>query len=223
MLVTGSRNSAVTSMESPGHFDLSTLVTKVLEVPTTRVDRSMGDIHTSGNPHYMLDPRNGVHIAKGIAERLSEIDPDNASYYKERSVDFVNRLVVKIDEWESAIAPWKGSKIVTYHKQWAYLSAWAGLNVIGYIEPKPGIPPSPSHVARLIRRMNESDVNVIISAPFYPQRIPGLVAKRSGATPLVLPTMVEGREGVNTYFDLFDVIVQELTSALKKGSVGEFQ
>jgi len=155
VLITGSRNSKITSTASPGRLDTSTLILNILEVPNTKVDRSMGDIHPGGNPHYWLDPRNGIATANGIAERLMEIDPENSSYYDERLGDFVKRLNAKIQEWDKKLAPYRGTEIVTYHKSWVYFSDWAGFKEVGYIEPKPGIPPSPSHAAELIRKMKE--------------------------------------------------------------------
>jgi len=215
VLITGSRNSKITSTASPGRLDTSTLILNILEVPNTKVDRSMGDIHPGGNPHYWLDPRNGIATANGIAERLMEIDPENSSYYDERLGDFVKRLNAKIQEWDKKLAPYRGTEIVTYHKSWVYFSDWAGFKEVGYIEPKPGIPPSPSHAAELIRKMKEMNVKLVIAESYYPQKTPALIAEKTGASFLALPSQVGGREGINTYFDLFDVIVNEITSKLE--------
>ncbi len=213
-LITGSRNSKITSTNSPGNLNASTLISNILEVPTARVDRSMGDIHPGGNPHYWLDPRNGIAIANGIAERLKEIDPKNASYYDERLGDFVGRLNAKMKEWDEKLAPYKGTQIVTYHKGWVYFSNWAGFEEVGYVEPKPGIPPSPSYVADLIRKIQGINVKLVIAESFYPQKTPALIAEKAGASFLTLPASVGGRDGINTYFDLFDVIVGDITSKL---------
>ncbi len=220
VLITGSRNSKITSTGSPGRLDASTLILNILEVPITKVDRSMGDIHPGGNPHYWLDPRNGIATAKGIAERLKGIDPENASYYDERLKDFVKRLSAKIKEWDEKLAPYKGTEVVTYHKSWVYFSDWAGFKEVGYIEPKPGIPPSPSYVAELIRKMKEMNVKLVIAESYYPQKTPALIAEKTGASFLALPSQVGGREGINTYFDLFDVIVGEITSKLANHGKG---
>jgi zinc/manganese transport system substrate-binding protein len=214
-LITGSRNSKITSANSPGNLNASTLISIILEVPTTRVDRSMGDIHPSGNPHYWLDPRNGIAIAKGIAERLKEIDPENSSYYDEHLGDFVKRLSAKMKEWDDKLAPYKGTQIVTYHKGWVYFSNWAGFQEVGYVEPKPGIPPSPSYVANLIRKIQGLNVKLVIAESYYPQKVPALIAQKAGASFLVLPAHVGGRDEINTYFDLLDAIVNEVTSKLK--------
>jgi len=220
VLITGSRNSKITSINAPGNLNSSTLIPIVLEVPTVRVDRSMGDVHPLGNPHYMLDPRNGISVAKGIADRLKEIDPENASYYDERLKDFVKRLSAKIKEWDEKLVPYKGTEVVTYHKSWVYFSDWAGFKEVGYIEPKPGIPPSPSYVAELIRKMKEMNVKLVIAESYYPQKTPALIAEKTGASFLALPSQVGGREGINTYFDLFDAIVGEITSKLANHGKG---
>ncbi|MBI2487069.1 MAG: zinc ABC transporter substrate-binding protein [Deltaproteobacteria bacterium] len=223
-LITGARNSKILT-GNIGNLDCSTLIPNILEMPTTKVDRSMGDIHPGGNPHYMLDPRNGIPIAKGIADRLKEIDPENASFYDERLGDFVRRLNEKIKEWDEKLVPYKETEIVTYHKSWVYFSDWAGFEEVGYVEPKPGIPPSPSYVAELIRKLQKDKIRLIIAESYYPQKVPALIAEKTGASFLVLPSSVGVREGINTYFDLFDAIVGEVTSKLASitTKAGDFQ
>lgn len=213
-LITGARNSKI-NVGAAGNLDCSTLISNLLEAPTTKIDRSMGDVHPGGNPHYMLDPRNGIAVAKGIAAKLKDLDPENASFYDERLRDFVGRLNMKIKEWDGKLAPYNGIEIVTYHKSWVYFSDWAGFEEVGYVEPKPGIPPSPSHVANLIRKIQETGVKLVIAESFYPQKTPALVAEKAGAHFLVLPSSVGGNENVNTYFDLFDAIVGGVTSKLE--------
>ena len=217
-LVTGARNSKIATLNASGNVDASRYIKTVLEVPTTPVDRSMGDVHPRGNPHYLLDPRNGIPVARGIAEKLSEIDPENAPYYEENLKKFADSLELKIKEWEDELAPYGGTKIVTYHKLWVYFTEWAGLKVAGTIEPKPGIPPSPSHVSGLIKEMEAEHVRVIIAANYYPEKTAELIAEKTGASFLSLPAAVEGRDGIKTYSELFDVIVGEVTSALREKS-----
>ena len=214
-LITGSRNSKITSTDALGRLDASAYIPNVLEVPTTQIDRSMGDIHPKGNPHYLLDPRNGIYIAGGITARLKEIDPENASYYEGNYKKFADSLNAKIKEWDEDLAPYKGTEIVSYHKNLEYLSDWAGFKEVGFIEPKPGIPPTPSHVADLIKQMKATDVKLVIASNYYPQKTGSLIADQTGAVFLSIPTSVGGQDGINTYFDLFDVIVGEITSALK--------
>jgi len=215
-LVTGARNSKIATLNASGNVDASSYIKTLLELPTTRIDRSMGDIHPRGNPHYLLDPRNGISVAGGIAARLSEIDPENASYYEENYKKFAETLKSKIEKWEAELARYRGTEIVTYHKLWSYFTEWAGLKVMGTIEPKPGIPPSPSHVADLIKDMEAEHVRLIIAANYYPEKTAKLIAEKAGTTFLSLPASVEGRNGIKTYSDLFDVIVSEIASALKE-------
>lgn len=215
ILITGARNSDILAGNSLGHYNASSSIKEKLEVHSGPVDRSMGDIHPGGNPHFMLDPNNGIPVARGIAARLTQIDPENASYYEENFNNFVSTLKLKISEWNSQLAPYKGTKVVTYHQLWVYFLKWANFKEIGTIEPKPGIPPTPSHVADLIKRMEALNARLIISANYYPQKTPQIIAQKTGATYLALPAMVEGREGINTYFELMDTLVAEITSALK--------
>lgn len=214
ILVTGARNSKILP-GNVGNLDCSTLIPNLLEIPTTRIDRTMGDIHPGGNPHYMLDPKNGIAVASGIAQRLKQLDPENASFYDERLKDFVKRVSAKSKEWKKKLSPYKGTQIVTYHKSWVYLSNWTGFQEVGYVEPKPGIPPSPSYVAELIRKIQRMDVKLVIAESYYPKKVSALIAQKAGASFLVLPAQVGGRDGINTYFDLLDVIVNEVTSKIE--------
>lgn len=218
ILVTGARNSNIATLNSPGNVDASRFLTFVLDVPTGPVDRSMGDVHPRGNPHYMLDPRNGLLVAKGITEKLSGIDPENAAYYEENYRNFEKLLETRISEWSKELAPYKGTKVVSYHKNLDYFTRWAGFEDAGYVEPKPGIPPTPSHVAALIKKMEAEDVKLVLASNFYPQKTPRIISEKTGAVFLSIPTSVGGEEGINTYFDLFDAIVGQITSALGSGS-----
>lgn len=213
-LVTGARNSKIATPSSSGNVDASRYIKTILEIPTAPLDRSMGDVHPGGNPHYMLDPRNGIPVAKGITAKLAEIDPENASYYEENYKSFTDSLSLKIKEWEAELAPYRGTEIVTYHKLWIYFTQWAGFKEAGTIEPKPGIPPSPSHVADLIKEMKAKHIRMIIAANYYPEKTASLIAEKTGAVFLSLPAAVEGRDEINTYSELFDVIVDEITGAL---------
>lgn len=214
ILVTGARNSDIYAGNAIGHYDASTSIKTRLEVPIGPIDRSMGDIHPGGNPHYLLDPRNGVPVARGIAARLIQIDPENAALYEENFKNFISTLKLKISEWDTQLQPYRGTEVVTYHKLWSYFLNWAEFKQVGTIEPKPGIPPTPSHVADLIKRMEYQDVQLIIAANYYPQKTPQIIAQQTGATFLTLPAMVGGQEGINSYFELFDALIGEITSAL---------
>ncbi|MGH7850753.1 MAG: metal ABC transporter substrate-binding protein, partial [Thermodesulfobacteriota bacterium] len=134
VLVTGARNSKISTRNSEGNVDASVFIANILELPTGPIDRSMGDVHPGGNPHYMLDPRNGIAVAKGITTKLSEIDPENASYYEANYKKFTDLLNLKIKEWDELLAPYIGTEIVSYHKNLTYFTEWAGFKEIGYIE-----------------------------------------------------------------------------------------
>ncbi len=215
ILITGARNSDILAGNSIGHYNASTSIKDKLDVHTGSIDRSMGDIHPGGNPHYMLDPRNGIPVARGIAARLIQIDPENASYYEENFKNFVSELKLKIPEWKTELEPFQDTKVVTYHKLWVYFTKWAGFTEVGTIEPKPGIPPTPSHVANIIKTIENEHIKFIIAANYYPQKTPSIIAEKTGVPFLSLPVMVEGRDGVNNYIELFDALVGEITSALK--------
>lgn len=214
ILITGARNSDIGSAGQVGHYDASVSINDYLEIPTGPIDRSMGDIHPGGNPHFMLDPRNGLLIARGIAARLIRIDPENSSYYEENFKSFVSALTLKINEWETELEPFRGTEVVTYHKLWSYFLNWAGFKLAGTIEPKPGIPPTPSHTAEIISTMEREDVRLVIAANYYPQKTASIIAQKGGATFLALPAMVEGQDGINTYIELFDALTGQITSVL---------
>lgn len=215
VLIIGARNSDIVSPDEIGHYNASVSIKNFLEVPTGTIDRSMGDVHPGGNPHFMLDPRNGVPVARSIAARLIRIDPENASLYERNFKNFVSTLKLKISDWETELAPFKGAKLVTFHQLWAYFIDWAGFEHAGTIEPKPGIPPTPSHTAAIIKTMERDNVKLIIAANYYPQKTASVIAQKTGAKFLSLPVSVEGRDGINTYIELFDTLVEEITSALK--------
>ncbi len=216
ILINGARNSNIVSPSSLGNYNASTSINSIVEVPTSPVDRSMGDVHPSGNPHFMLDPRNGVPVAREIMTRLIRIDSENAAFYEENFNSFAKTLRLKISQWETELAPFKGASVVTYHKAWGYFLGWAGLKEAGVVEPKPGIPPTPSHVAQLIRRIEQrQDIKLIIATNYYPRKIPEIIARKVGVDFLALPAFVGGRDGIRTYIELFDVLIGEITSALK--------
>ncbi|MEM4409247.1 MAG: metal ABC transporter substrate-binding protein [Candidatus Caldarchaeum sp.] len=214
VLISSSRNSKISAVSSPGNFDASSAIDAILDVPTSRIDRSMGDVHQMGNPHYLLDPRNGIAVARALSARLSAIDPEGESYYIRRAEDFEKRLAERIAAWEDTLLKVKGAEVITYHKSWTYFTNWAGLKEAGTLEPKPGIPPSPSHIASLIEFMRKRSIKIIIAEPYYPKKTARQVAERTGATLLILPSSVGGRDDVMTYFDLFDAIVNEVVRVL---------
>lgn len=215
-LVTGSRNSKITSPNADGNLDASTLITNVLEVPGVPVDRSMGDVHPGGNPHYLLDPRNGIPVAKGIAERLGKIDPENSSFYESNYQQFKDLMVGKIAGWEQELSQLQDAKIITYHKLWTYFNDWTGFREVNTIEPKPGIPPSPSHIAELVKNYQSKDISFVLAVNYYPEKTAKEVASRIGVPFVRVPAMVGGTDEINDYPDLFDVIVERITESVEK-------
>src|SRR5438270_8093841 len=184
-LVLGSRNPKIQTGEM-GSLDCSRSI-PVLDVPATKVDRSMGDIHPSGNPHYWIPPGNAKIIAKEIAERLSQIDPGGAATYQKRLADFNSRVEAAEKSWQPLIAKVHGQKIATYHKSWTYVSAWLALDEVGYLEPKPGIPPDPQHLLHLIQTMRADGVKLLLVEDFYNRNPAQLVASKASAKMLTLP------------------------------------
>ena len=213
-LVNGARNSKILS-DAPGHLILSRGI-RLLEVPTSPVDRSMGDVHPFGNPHFTLDPANGKIIANSVAETLGKVDPANADYYKANRDAFNKRLDAKLAEWDNLMKPFHGTKVVTYHKSFDYFIDHFGLELAGTIEPKPGIEPSPTHISALIPRAKEQGVKLIMVESFRPRKTPEYVAKASGAKLLLLPGSADANEKVKDYFALFDYDVAQIVQALKQ-------
>jgi ABC-type Zn uptake system ZnuABC Zn-binding protein ZnuA len=197
---------------APGYFDASRFA-KILEIPTGQVTRAEGDVHPLGNPHYWLDPENGLRIAKGIADKLSEMRPGDAAYFAQRYSDFEQRLKQADQRWLEAMKPYAGRKIVTYHRSWPNFAEHFNLNVVGYVEPRPGIPPSPQHTVELIQQMKRDNVKVIVVEPYFDLKTPNSVARETGGQVLVLPPSVGGEKEITDYFKLFDYNISKLKQA----------
>jgi zinc/manganese transport system substrate-binding protein len=210
-LVLGSRNPKIQNGEL-GSLDCSRAI-PVLDVPTTKVDRSMGDIHPQGNPHYWIPPGNAKVIAREIAARLKQIDPQGAATYDKRLADFNARVDAAEKSWQPLVEKARGRKIVTYHKSWTYVSAWLGFTEIGYLEPKPGIPPDPQHLLSLIQTMRADGVKLLLVEDFYNRNTAQLVASKAGAKMLTLPTDVGATPDIKTWFDLVNAILKQLATA----------
>jgi len=209
-LVLGSRNEKIT-LGQPGNLDASSQI-PVLDVPTTKIDRSLGDIHPQGNPHYWIPPENALIVAKEIAQRLEQIDGSGAATYRANLKKFEDEVGKRRAEWEKRAAPVRGMKIVTYHKSWSYVSKWLGLQEVGYVEPKPGIPAPPSHIAALIGLMRREGVKIILMESFYPRNTVDLVANKAGAKTLVMPSDVGATPEIKDYFSLVDAVIAKLIS-----------
>jgi zinc/manganese transport system substrate-binding protein len=214
VLITQSRNSKI-QPGGPGYLDAS-LTAKILELPTAQVTRAMGDVHPLGNPHYWLDPENGRRIAKAILAKLSQMDAANAGYFAQREADFEKRLTEAQARWKAAMAPYVKTKVVTYHRSWANFADAFGLDVIGYVEPKPGIPPTPQHTLDVIQAMKAQNIKVIMVEPYFDTKTPNSIAAATGAKVLVMPPSVGGIPAASDYFKLFDTDVNMLVAAIKE-------
>ncbi|HXT72153.1 MAG TPA: metal ABC transporter substrate-binding protein [Vicinamibacterales bacterium] len=215
-LVTSSRNAKVQA-GGTGFLDASRNV-KILEIPTGQITRAMGDVHPEGNPHYWLDPGNGRQIAKAIRDKLIALAPNDRAVFEQRYAQFDTRLAAAEKKWDAALAPYKGAKLVTYHRSWPnFMERW-GLNVIGYVEPKPGIPAPPSHIIQLIDEMQRQGVKLIVVEPYFSLKTPQSIASRIGGTVLVLAPSVGGVKEAGDYIQLFDYNVAQLTAALKQAT-----
>jgi ABC-type Zn uptake system ZnuABC Zn-binding protein ZnuA len=213
-LIDQSRNAKIRP-GSAGYLDVSRGV-EILDRPTGAVNRSMGDVHPMGNPHYWLDPANAVRIGIQVERKLSELQPANAQYFAARLNEFKKKMNDANKRWTAMLAPYRGAKIVTYHNSWPNFMRRYGLDVIGYVEPKPGVPPSPSHLFQLINKMKEEKVKVIVMEPYFDHKTPQSVAERTGAKLIVLyPSVGGAKSGTDDYFQLFDTNIANLIQALQ--------
>ena len=216
-LLTSGRNAKI-QPGAPGYLDAS-LNVRILEIPTGQITRAMGDVHPLGNPHYWLEPGNGRLIAQAIRNKLGELSPANRTYFGQRYDDFDRRLAAAETRWDATMAPYKGTKVVTYHRSWPNFMERFGLEVIGYVEPKPGIPPSPSHTLELIGEMKRQGVKLIVVEPYFSLRTPQAIANQiPGGRVLVLAPSVGGVKEVGDYIQLFDYNVNLLAGALKQAT-----
>jgi len=213
-LVQQSRNAKI-QPGADGYLDAS-LTVKILEIPTGQITRAMGDVHPLGNPHYWLDPGNGRHIAKAIADRLARMAPADAVYFASRYADFDRRLAEAEKRWDALMAPYKGLKVVTYHRSWPNFVGRFGLDVIGYVEPRPGIPPSPRHTLDLIAEMKRQAVKILIVEPYFDLKTPNSIARETGARVLVLPPSVGGEKDITDFIALFDHDVDLLVRTIRE-------
>lgn len=213
-LQTQSRNSKI-QVGANGYLDASQFA-KILEIPTGQITRAMGDVHPLGNPHYWLDPDNGRRIAKGIADKFAEMQPADASYFQQRYADFDKRLADAEKGWEAKMVPYRGRKIITYHRSWPNFCDHYGLNVVDYVEPRPGIPPTPSHTLELINTMKRENIKLILVEPYFDLRTPNSVANATGGTVVQIMPSVGGVKEITNYFQLFDYDINLIANAFNK-------
>jgi zinc/manganese transport system substrate-binding protein len=210
-LLENSRNGKIAA-GAPGRIVASEGV-RMLEVPTS-FDRSKGDVHSLGNPHFLIDPVNVKIIAANIADHFSQIDPKNAATYNGNLSRFNAKLATKFADWQKQLAPYRGARIVTYHKDFPYLAERFGLTIVDELEAKPGIAPSPAHLAEVIGKMKATNAKVILVQPFQNRRTAETVARQTGATVLDVPQQPGAVDNTATYFDMMDHLVATLAGAL---------
>jgi ABC-type Zn uptake system ZnuABC Zn-binding protein ZnuA len=233
-----------------GFLDASMVITP-LEVPSGTVDRSMGDVHPAGNPHYLVDPINGLLVAQLIRNKLIELRPERQKYFEERYSNFrqrlgaalvgealakkydVEKLAVLFEAgklsdflrsqgeesllggWFALMLPYRGAKVVADHNTWPYFARRFGISVIGFLEPKPGLPPTTRHLNELIENMRPQGVKVILANPYFDPRFAQFVAERTGAQVVNIAHMVGARPGTNDYISMIDYDVRQLAGALR--------
>lgn len=210
-LLENSRNRKIAA-GAPGRIVASEGI-KMLEVPTS-FDRSKGDVHSLGNPHFLIDPVDVKIIASNIADHFARIDPASAATYRSNLAKFNTKLDAKLSDWQRQLAPYRGAKIVTYHNDFLYLASRFGLDVVGTLEPKPGIAPSPAHLAQVIGRMKSTNAKVILVQPYQSRRTAATVARQTGAVILDVSQQPGARDNTTTYFDMMDNLVSTLARAL---------
>jgi len=212
-LITQCGNSRI-QVGANGYLDASQFA-EILEIPQGSITRAMGDVHPLGNPHYWLDPDNGRRVAKGIAGKLGEMDPEDAAYFQQRDQDFERRLAEADKKWQADMKPFRGRKVITYHNSAPNFARHFGLDVVGFVEPRPGIPPTPSHTLDVINMMKRDHVKVIMVEPYFDRKTPDSIARESGGTVVEYLPSVGGVKDVTTYFQLFDYDIALLTKAFQ--------
>ena len=205
-ILDGSRNDKLILVDCSKGIDR-------LEVPTRQVDKSMGDVHPLGNPHYWLAPDNIGIILQTIVDAYSVVAPEHADLFRSRRASYLSILDAKTAEWKNLLKPYAGAKLVTYHTSFSYFAKFFGLSIVGQIEPKPGIPPTPSHTSELIAMMRSGKVGVVAVEQFYPSSVAEQIADATGATLARVSTSVGGLEGTSSYLELMDHNVRALASA----------
>ena len=212
-LITQSGNSRI-QVGANGYLDASQFA-EILEIPQGSITRAMGDVHPLGNPHYWLDPDNGRRVARGIAGKLGEMDPEDTAYFQQRFQDFDRRLSEADKKWQADMKPFHGRKVITYHNSAPNFAKHFGLNVVGFVEPRPGIPPTPSHTLEVINMMKRDHVKVIMVEPYFDRKTPDSIARETGGTVVEYLPSVGGVKEVTTYFQLFDYDIALLTKAFQ--------
>ena len=213
LILDGSRNPKV-AIGQAGHLDVSEGIER-LQVPTQKIDRSMGDLHPFGNPHYWLDPLNGKVVAKNISMGLTRVSPADAEYFNNNYLDFAKRIDDAMERWTAELKPYQGSKLITYHNSWPYITNRFGLIISDQLEPKPGIPPGPGHIEEVIEKMKSENIKVLLMEIFYDKKPADFVCHKTGAVMVSAANCVGGSGEAKDYISIIDAIVKGLANAFK--------
>ncbi|MFL6260628.1 MAG: metal ABC transporter substrate-binding protein [Thermoanaerobaculia bacterium] len=212
-LIDQSRNDKI-HPGNPGYLDAS-VGCDILQRPTTQVTRAMGDVHPYGNPHYWTNPQNGRVVARAIAARLSQLDSAGAATYQKNLAAFEARLTQKEAEWKAKMAPFAGTRIVTFHDSWPNFAKAFNLNIVGHVEPKPGIPPTPSHTLEIVNLIQAQKVPAILVEPYFDRKTPDYIGGKTGAAVVTFYPSVGGTPAITDYFSLFDTNINAFVAAVK--------
>lgn len=212
LLLTQSGNNRI-QLGAPGYFEASQYAA-MIEIPKT-MDRSLGDIHASGNPHIHLDPRNIARVADALTDRLVRLDAANADAYKARANSFRERWRAALTRWEQQAARLKGVPVVVYHKDMSYFLSWAGMREAGSLEPKPGLPATPAHLAELVDQMKREPAKVVVYSAYNSPRAAEFLSERAKIPSLMLPYTVGGTDKAKDLFGLFDDTIARLLATVK--------
>lgn len=212
-LIDQSRNDSI-HPGSRGYLDASAGC-EILQRPTQQVTRAMGDVHPYGNPHYWTDPENGRIIARSIAAKLTELDPAGKAVYDANLSAFEAKLTDKEKEWSAKMAPYTGTRIITFHNSWPNFAKRYALNVVDHVEPKPGIPPTPRHTLDIINLILEHRIPLILVEPYFDRKTPKYIAEKTGAALVIFYPSVGGIPEIRDYFALFDHDIDAFVAAMK--------
>lgn len=212
-LVLSQSGNAKIQTGQPGYFEAASAVA-LIERPA-RVDRALGDVHVAGNPHLHLDPRNVARVAQALGERMASVDRAEASHYAGRTKAFLERWREATARWEKEAAPLKGLPLVVYHRDMSYLINWAGMREVGSLEPKPGLPATPGHLAELVERMKRDPAKIVVYSPYSSPRAAEFLAERTGIPSVMLPFTVGGSDRAKDLFGLFDDTIARLLATVK--------
>ncbi len=215
-LLQSSRNGKI-QPGGDGYVDASAGIA-LLQVPSSS-DRAQGDIHVYGNPHYWMDPLRGKQIAKNICEKLVKLSPENQAYFSANLKRFEEEIDRRTAEWVKKLSPLRGVPVIAYHNEWPYMEERFGFTIEDFLEPKPGIPPTPSQLVKVISTVKSKKIPIIITSPYFMLDAAEMVSKETGARIAVLATSVGAFDGVNTYYDLFDYNVGVLLKVLSQPPV----